>query len=141
MSSAVTIYPEKPVPRAEWNGWCAFVGIHYSPNTIGRNVSYLDQVQITFGEPSYDPLPELPGGKLDFSKAEPPESAVEIHVSSYFMSNLAEVAAVAGAVLKRFGGRWSADPELEHLLPPAQRAPDGPEEEQDAERHHFGSFR
>ena len=53
MSSAINIDLRIPVILEEWNSFCEKNGIHYSPNTVGRNVYYGGpnrDVEIHFGE-------------------------------------------------------------------------------------------
>ena len=117
MSSSVYLKSPRAISLAKWQTFCNKNGIVYSPNTIGRNVFYKGQVEITFGEPNFTKLPELESGSLDFSRATPGTSALEITVSSFFMSNLAEIAEVVGLIANQFPGMaWQAAPELSNLV-------------------------
>jgi len=115
MSSSIYLKSSKPVALEDWKNFCNQNGIVYSPNTIGHNVFYKEQVEIKFGKANYDELPVLESGMLDFAKASPLENATEIDVSSFFMSNLDEIVAVAKAIAEYFcAQRWEyqAAPEL-----------------------------
>lgn len=119
MSSAVYLTFDEPVPLDEWLVFCDAYDVAYSPHTVGRNAFYRDQVELTFGDAARDDLPLLPDGRLDFSAARPPEAAGRITISSYWMTHLPEVAAVARAVLARWPRcSWSCDPELRRWIDP-----------------------
>ena len=114
MSSSVYLETSKPVSLKDWQEFCDKNDIVYSSNTVGHNMFYKGQVEIAFGESNHKELPKLEGGMLDFSKSTPRESAVKISVSSFFMSNLDEIVAVAKAITDYFGTQdWQYEAALE----------------------------
>lgn len=103
MSSAIYIRAGQPIPLLKWDLFCTVNGLKYNPHVVGRNAFYYFDTQVLFGEGTYKPeLPELPDGQLDFSKARPPETAVRIVVSTYFMGNLKSVAEIAQRIIEEF---------------------------------------
>lgn len=119
MSSAVNIDLVRPVSLASWQKFCAKNSILYSPNTVGQNVFYFDDVEIHFGEQNPVDLPRLQDGSINFDAASPQESAKEIRVSTYWMGNLSGVAMIANKILSRWKGSFESDPEIEWLMKPA----------------------
>jgi hypothetical protein len=114
MSSSIYLNTSKPITLKDWQEFCDKNGIVYSPNTIGHNIFYKKQVEITFGESNHKELPKLENGMLDFSKSTPCESAAQISVSSFFMSNLDETVAVAKAITNYFCAQdWQYEAALE----------------------------
>jgi hypothetical protein len=119
MSSAAYLKADEdcPIGRNDWLAFCKRQGIRYSPNTIGRNTFYRDDVEICFGAESYDELPTLPSGRLDFSKAAPPTEATRITVSTFYGGNLDGVAAMVALIWDQWQGiSVSADPEIVRVL-------------------------
>ena len=119
MSSAVYLKFKKPVPLKEWLKFCPEYDIQYSPNTVGQNVFYyggFGGVQITFGESNPVELPVI-GDMINFSKASPLSEASEITVSSFYGSNLDNIAFIAKKILVKWNGSFTCDDELmRHLI-------------------------
>lgn len=120
MSSAVSIHLVRPVSLKSWRKFCDENFILYSPNTIGQNVFYFDDVEIHFGEQNLVDLPRLQDGSINFDAANPPESAKQIRVSTYWMGNLSGVAMIANKILYRWKGSLESDPEITELMAPAR---------------------
>jgi hypothetical protein len=62
MSSCIFLKFDEPVRLADWKAFCASHRVIYSPCTVGRNIFYggnEGEVEISFGEPVYDPLPQI----------------------------------------------------------------------------------
>ena len=116
MSSSVNIRPKQPIQLNDWLSFCSKYYITYSSHTAGQNTFYADQVEIRFGESKLDRLPLLSSGQLDFDAASPKSEAIEICVSSYWMSNLESISRIASLILDRFDGEYTCSPELESLL-------------------------
>ena len=114
MSSSATIKLARSVPLAEWETFCAEQHIRYSPNTVGQNVYYCGQVEITFGPQNgsleRDPQRDLPL----WSPARPPTTGNVIEVSTFFLGpEIRQVARLALAIRDRWNGQLRADPEIE----------------------------
>lgn len=120
MSSAIYIELNNPINLKDWQSFCMDNAIKYSPNTVGRNVFYFGDTEIHFGESSYEKLPLLPNGEIDFQAARPKETANKIVVSTYWMGNLENVALVAKKILSRWNGSFKNDIELNQLMALAQ---------------------
>lgn len=119
MSSAayLTMDQDDPISISEWLAFCEKHGIIYRPNVIGRNVFQSDDIQVSFGVPKSYPLPTLPSGQFDFSKAEPPFEATRITVSTFYGGNLEGVARIAALIWEKWDSiQVSADPEIRRLF-------------------------
>jgi hypothetical protein len=119
MRSNVFLEFNDPIPLDEWLSFCSENRIEYSPRTVGRNVFYRGDTQITFGESPGESieLPRLPSGELDFGQAKPPDRAARIIVSTYWMGNLEGVADVAKRILSHWPGSvLESSPELASRL-------------------------
>jgi hypothetical protein len=107
MSSAAFIEFEpgtKGIPITEWREFCDEHGIVHSPNTVGGNVFYANQVEVTFGRVLR---------VLNVATPALPDHAHYLCFSTYFMGEaLPDVAALALAAWKRWGGQLSAAPEI-----------------------------
>lgn len=146
MSSTMYIKFEKAIPLTEWNEFCKRNHVEYSPNTVGRNVYYLGQVEMNFGDPVWKELPyvekEISDAAFhchnistettprrpvytrvyDFSKASPNPFATEISVGTYFDGDLEAVVAVVKKVMVAFGDKYDGRvkgmaPEFKSLYP------------------------
>ena len=122
LSSAVYIEfdDQEGVLQGKFLEFCSSHDIEYSPQTIGGNVFYYGGhggVEVTFGEASYEELPALPNGCLDFSAATPPEYAERVRFSTFHMGReIPCMAELARAFWIEFGGAVSCDPELRALF-------------------------
>lgn len=114
MSSAVYLELETQIDRDQWAEFCRTHGIRFSPNTVGQNVFYHGDTQITLG-PDKGTLPMI-GERADFDRAEPPHRAKTITVSTYWMGNLLGVADIAHAILGIFQAKKRCDQELSALM-------------------------
>ena len=118
MSSAIYLnYKRNPVKLGKWNKFCKNAKIRYSPNTIGRNIYYYNDAEISFGEYVFDDLPKDENDNLRFDLAKPNNVAKEIKVSTYFMGNLENVSNITKKIMKKFKpSSFSNDPEYKELL-------------------------
>lgn len=117
MSSAVYLFFTPPIPLEDWVVFCNEQDITYSPQTVGRNVFYAGDVEISFGDQNLAPLPQLPDGRLDFSAASPGSLASEITVSTFWMGKaIPDVARIAKLILGRWSGTMQCDPELTRFM-------------------------
>lgn len=89
MSSRIYLAFKSPVTIDVWMKFCNENDIVFSPNTVGQNVFYLDQVEITLG--GGGKLPKLENGSYDFDKATPPEQFTDATFSSYQGRNLSDI--------------------------------------------------
>lgn len=114
MSSNVYLNFKQNIKIDDFLSFCKKHNISFSPNTVGQNYFYQDQVQIQVsGEGT---LPEDEFGRPIFSQAKPPASFNEICIGSYFMSNLDMIATCASSMLKCWSGVYDASPELEEYM-------------------------
>jgi hypothetical protein len=90
MSSCIYLTFKSPVTIDVWMKFCNENEIIFSPNTVGQNVFYSDQVQITLH--GFGKLPILENGSYDFDKATPPDQFTEAVFSSYQGRNLSDIA-------------------------------------------------
>lgn len=119
MSSAAYLTIDRkdydPIPASEWLEFCAQHAIRYSPNTVGQNVFYADDVEITFGE--YGTISKSPDGRPDFSTARPPDGAYDVTVSTFYDGNLEGVARMAALIWHRWGrATLDAAPEIQRIF-------------------------
>jgi hypothetical protein len=107
VSSDVYLEFAPPIELAQWQTFCAEQEIEYHRNVIGRNFWYggkSGQVQIRFGEAVRD-------------ANEPPSSAYNLVVGSYFGSNINDIADVAAEIIRRWPhAKWDCDPELKRPM-------------------------
>lgn len=104
MSSAIYVKfdQEEGIDAARWQAFCGAHGIAHSPRTVGGNVFYAGDVEVTFGE-------GLPGRI--------PEYAEHVTFSTYFLGPaVPEVADLARAFWLEFGGAVEAAEELRGLF-------------------------
>ena len=105
-----------PIPVSEWLEFCERHAIRYSPNTVGQNVFYADDVEITFGGPTQGAI-ERANGRPDFATAKPPSSAYDVWVSTFSGGNLHGVARMAALIWLQWGrASLDADPEIQRAL-------------------------
>ena len=106
MSSAICITFDEAdaISGEDWAAFCAEHAVTYSPQTVGRNVFYAGDVEVTFG----DAQPAAEG---------PPGYAGSVTFSTYHLgAAMPDVATLARAFWLRFGGSVSADPELRRMF-------------------------
>jgi hypothetical protein len=104
MGSAVVFRfaEDEGVEGERWASFCAAHSIVHSPATIGGNIFYAGEVEVTFGEHSYGSIPEY---------------AEYVSFSTYFLgSAMPEAVTLALAFWLEFGGAMDADPELRGLI-------------------------
>lgn len=102
MSSAVHLTFIFPIPLERWHEFCAGHDISYSPMTVGKNVYYRGDVEITFGSSDND---------------KEPEGADEINVSTYYDGDLRAVAAVVRLICLSWNpSKIDPDPEFHELI-------------------------
>lgn len=118
MSSAIYYQPDGPISLSEWESFCTKHGIKYSPNTVGQNVYYADQVEIVFGgKEEFGTVERAGNGFPRWETARPPAQASEITVSTRWMGGAQPaVADLAIAMFRRWGGKLQASPELETAI-------------------------
>lgn len=105
MSSAAYLKFRPPLSLVEWEDFCRGHHIDYSPSTIGRNVFYRGEVQITFGEADYS------------DQAEPPKEAKEMVISTFYRGDLSAAALMVLEVKAQWPNvRCSYDPEIGRLV-------------------------
>lgn len=115
MSSAVYISFPSMVEIDAWMTFCEDHDIQFSPNTVGQNTFYQNQVQISLK--GQGTLPKLPStGRYDFDNAKPPQRFDEVTVSSFYGSNLDAIASLAKAINAKWDGKFTADEELATLM-------------------------
>lgn len=115
MSSEVNITLKEVLPIDDWLVFSKKHGIVFSPNTLGQSTFYKNQVEIALdgrGHLTTDPQT----GKRDFENAKPPSSTTGIRVSSFFMSNLSEIAEVAKNIIMEYPCSFECDDELKSYL-------------------------
>jgi hypothetical protein len=114
MSSSLGIVLDAPASIKGWAAFCEANGVVFSPNTVGQNVFYRGQVEVTLDK---EGLVRKKGGCPNWETAKPPDSFSGITVSSYVGRNLDGIGDLARAVLATFAGHLeSASPELEHAV-------------------------
>jgi hypothetical protein len=114
MTSGAYVHFQEPgggITREQWEAFCVEHEIVYDPLVAGRNV-YLRGgrmgIECAFGSPRR-------GAEAD--KAEPPEFAEHVHLSTFWGGpRKRELAALAGAFWVQFGGSMYADEELRKLI-------------------------
>lgn len=106
MSSAAYInwdLDTDPLPLDEWEKFCREYEINYSPETNSKNVYYFGgrgAVECHFGDQNFEGEGPLPAAHL-------------VYFSTYhFGEAMPDVARIAFAAWKRWGGSLSADPEI-----------------------------
>lgn len=126
MSSAVHIELKEVLPIDDWLEFCKKHGIVFSPRTIGQNTFYKDQVQVMLDGRGYLYInPQTREG--DFENAKPPDSITEICVSSYFLSNLPEIAEVAKSIIMEYPCSFEENEELQRYFCEFRRGVTPPE--------------
>lgn len=86
----------------------------FSPNTVGQNTFYCDQVEISVC--GNGTLPEGDDGRPDFDSATPPESFSSMTVSSYQGCNYDAIVSVATSIIQQFPCSFDCDPEIQQQL-------------------------
>ena len=110
MSSSVSLKWDKPIILEAWSSFCEANGIEYSQCTVGGNVFYSGGhggVEIWFGESAL---------KDFWQDNSPPPAAKTITVKTFWMGDLGAVARVAKAILGKWPGQSTEDPELSKLM-------------------------
>ena len=96
MSSCVYIQTKKVIPRKTFEAWAEKNNIIFSPQTIGGDTFYNDQIQVCIDK--YD-------------------EKTHIDVSSYYGQNLYDISVVAKQIMDHFeDSTCNCDPELEKLM-------------------------
>jgi hypothetical protein len=130
MSSAVYVTLPQRLPIERWDAFCQANNIGWASHTIGQNVYYLDPQEVRFGPHTgivghveirldqQGTLQHRDGSPL-WNTATPPSHFRQLTVSTFFTGDVAKLTPVANlavSVVRSFGARWEADPELDRLM-------------------------